>query len=623
MTATTEKKRYNRKAAIAAEPEWSQFQQDIYNWIDSGSGSLRVGAVAGSGKTTVLCAIVNRLPSTAKVSVLAFNKHTVEALRERLPSRITVATANGMGQSILTRHFYQEGAVTLEENKYRQISRKLIDGLDLSSLAIADKAAIKQAKKDLSNFLNRLIAGCQATLSEPTIESLKHLIDYYVIESPIGAALAIPLVAEALKAGELMAHQQRIVDFGDQLWLPHIWDLRPAPRDWVLLDEVQDANPAQLALYKKLLGDTGRAIAVGDEFQAIQGFAFASPAMWGKVATDLNAETLPLSVCYRCPSSHLDLARAIVSGIQPRPDAPVGELEVVAPSEIKGMAQAGDMILSRFTAPLIALCLRLIVSGIQARVRGRDIGAQLVALAEQCGSEPYSSFAGAASRYCLPKIQELRDNDDNQAADSLEDRYSAIAACHQEFGSQCATMQQFTAKIAALFTDDKAPVILSTIHRAKGDEADRVFLLGVNSLPYLEKVGQEWQEQQEWNLLYVALTRAKKSLFLVPLPRKQDRISIDELLTLPYGGLPITPVTYTTQLTSTVAPTEAIETVWMPAIGDRVHKRFQEGWNGSVALLTADERVEVLWDYDDYALTCKPADLRPYSEKYQKSFQKA
>jgi superfamily I DNA/RNA helicase len=103
-----------------------------------------------------------------------------------------------------------------------------------------------------------------------------------------------------------------VIDFGDQLWLLHRWNLQPVEKDFVLLDEIQDANPAQLALYKKLVGTNGRAIAVGDSRQAIQGFAFAAPQMWQQVEVELDTETLPLSVCYRCPSSHLDLARSIV-----------------------------------------------------------------------------------------------------------------------------------------------------------------------------------------------------------------------------------------------------------------------------------------------------------------------
>jgi DNA helicase-2/ATP-dependent DNA helicase PcrA len=58
-------------------------------------------------------------------------------------------------------------------------------------------------------------------------------------------------------------------------------------------------------------------------------------------------------------------------------------------------------------------------------------------------------------------------------------------------------------------------VKIYTIHRAKGLEADRVFILNYSRLPET-KIGQnEWEMEQEINLKYVAITRAKKVLYLI------------------------------------------------------------------------------------------------------------
>jgi len=50
-------------------------------------------------------------------------------------------------------------------------------------------------------------------------------------------------------------------------------------------------------------------------------------------------------------------------------------------------------------------------------------------------------------------------------------------------------------------------VLLSTIHRAKGMEADRVFLLEPLLLPH-PRATRTWEKEQEENLRYIALTRA-------------------------------------------------------------------------------------------------------------------
>ena len=68
-------------------------------------------------------------------------------------------------------------------------------------------------------------------------------------------------------------------------------------------------------------------------------------------------------------------------------------------------------------------------------------------------------------------------------------------------------------EIEALFSDDSSAVTLSSIHRAKGLEAARVFLLQTED-PFAES-RQEWELAQEKNCLYVAYTRAKRELYLV------------------------------------------------------------------------------------------------------------
>lgn len=57
--------------------------------------------------------------------------------------------------------------------------------------------------------------------------------------------------------------------------------------------------------------------------------------------------------------------------------------------------------------------------------------------------------------------------------------------------------------------------IISTIHSVKGEEADRVFILDYPEFPYYFRNMSKDQEEQEKNLQYVAITRAKKSLFLI------------------------------------------------------------------------------------------------------------
>ena len=67
--------------------------------------------------------------------------------------------------------------------------------------------------------------------------------------------------------------------------------------------------------------------------------------------------------------------------------------------------------------------------------------------------------------------------------------------------------------------NDNVPII-STIHSMKGGEADNVFIYDYPNFPYEFKGMSDEEKQQEKNLLYVAITRTKKNLYLLGL--KED-----------------------------------------------------------------------------------------------------
>jgi len=64
--------------------------------------------------------------------------------------------------------------------------------------------------------------------------------------------------------------------------------------------------------------------------------------------------------------------------------------------------------------------------------------------------------------------------------------------------------------IRTIFTDEIVGICLSTVHKIKGLEANRVFIVRPDLLPLPNAHG--WQSIQEKNLAYVAYTRAKLEL---------------------------------------------------------------------------------------------------------------
>ncbi|MBA3823043.1 MAG: UvrD-helicase domain-containing protein [Ktedonobacterales bacterium] len=263
------------------------------------------------------------------------------------------------------------------------------------------------------------------------------------------------------------------------IYLPWKWHLGPKPVDIVLIDECQDLSAAVLDLALKCAKpDGGRLIFVGDRAQAIYGFAGADDQAFDRIVERTQATQLPLSICYRCLASHVELAKAIVPQIEARPDAPEGIVEHISEDDLierlRGLRglPGQALVVCRVTAPLIALCIRLIGQQINARVRGREIGEQLIELLEAVLDMPgarYEQFGDWLATYEQLQVERLRQRpaeDAEPLIQALTDRAAAVRVCYEAFGMP--TAGALKEKMRALFSKEKPDVWLSTVHKAKG-----------------------------------------------------------------------------------------------------------------------------------------------------------
>ena len=93
----------------------------------------------------------------------------------------------------------------------------------------------------------------------------------------------------------------------------------------------------------------------------------------------------------------------------------------------------------------------------------------------------------------------------------VRDKQDTIVAIAE--GSRAETVGQVCARIEELFVGPKeGRVVLGTKHGAKGLEADEVVILD-DHLQARAKL--PWQQQQEKNLRYVGVTRARRRLRFV------------------------------------------------------------------------------------------------------------
>lgn len=478
----------------------SPFQERIFSFTADRSPANKhgiVSAVAGSGKTTTL-AHASQLIGTSGL-FCAFNKHIAEALKLRLAKNMRATTVHAIGMSTLYAAGWRSKP-QVDESKYWTIVREYsATADDLKGIDRAIPRIVAMAR------FARLTLTDYTKIDDLHAMSIRYGLDW---DEKIGEAIA-PVVDR----GRLLAMQSGAIDFTDMLYLPHAFGLRPRQHQFVFVDECQDLSKAQLELVMQCIAPGGRSLWVGDPSQAIMQFAGADSQSYYAIKERTGAVELPLSICYRCPTAVLDLARKIVPHILPRPNAPAGVVRQVGEEALLS-AREGDLIMCRRNAPLVKHCLRLIRRGIQARVRGRDIGKELADTVRDIGRHVvnYFQFPAIVDRHCEKHLRVL--NDSNAPPDQIEmfsDTCAAIIECFEGF-SECRSVSALAEKIESIFSDVNASIWFSSIHRAKGLEADRTFVLNFSSLGTARDGANREQAMQEVNLKYVAITRAKQCL---------------------------------------------------------------------------------------------------------------
>jgi hypothetical protein len=218
------------------------------------------------------------------------------------------------------------------------------------------------------------------------------------------------------------------------------------------------------------------------------------------------------------------LARSIFKAegykLEARHNAPKGIIKDIWEADIIDLVKPGDLIISRINAPLVPLCFQLIREGIAARIKGRDIGANLITLIKKVEKQvdgginwkdPYESFYKWLDGQESILTKQIKDPDSRDSAiQQTKDKVDTILAIWD--GKQPKTQDAMVKAINDLFAEEGATVWLSTIHKAKGLEADNVFIVMPSKMPH-PMAKKPWEIEQEYNMKFVALTRSKQSLY--------------------------------------------------------------------------------------------------------------
>jgi len=482
---------------------WSTYQEEIFTAVETihaGGRDLVVLARAGTGKTTTVIEAVIRYCRRnvgRKVLTCAFNVKNAKELDQRLQAAgldwktASAKTLNAVGLATVRKAW----------GKGVQVDAK--KGKEAAKEACRQLAAVAQRVVTPTGKVQRLATLAKITLTDPAdLDAIERLARRFAVGDEDAEVDALARLAA--RAMELSAEDRSRVDFDDQLWFPHHFSLTPWQHDLVVVDEAQDMNPSQLALARKSVKRGGQLIAIGDDRQAIYGWRAADSGFLSRMVEELNARTLLLPRTYRCGTSIVTEAKRLVPDYEADVSNPPGIVRSTSSAKMLVEVVRGDFILCRANAPLLPICLELLRNRIPAAIQGRDILGQILGMIDKSQCVTTADLADWLHDYETRERGKLLDQDaEEDLLQALSDRCACLRALMPEADSTA----ELKERLDELFsdTDDASRVTLSTAHRAKGLERDRVWLLR-----------DSFREGgQESNCLYVAITRARSELVYV------------------------------------------------------------------------------------------------------------
>lgn len=530
--------------------EWSSFQKDIFNFVEKSDESLFVEAVAGAGKTTNLVKIASMIPANGAI-FLAFNKHIKDELQKKLPNDMAVMTMNALGFRAWKEH--AGWGVKVNASKVDDIIDKHIELVDEKKIKTEDKEEMGQLSAEsgrlwkLRGLIRKMVSTCKANLAVPKSqvdlgEDLFYLevLDQWFWDSyfetndveleianlynidynpndPVAYAKLQESVGRhyrfACEKAEFILFKnnmiQETIDFDDQLYFPLLFKIYMRKYQHILCDEAQDFSRIQLELIKKVSNTRSQVIGVGDRMQAIYQWRGADEKAVDRFIEYFKCNQLPLPITYRCGKKIVEEAQKHNPQIQAWTGTGEGKVDHIGSNYTYKTFTDEDLVICRFNAPILAFMLEMIDSGQRVRYVGKDMKNELAALVRNFNATDIYSFEKLLTQWYEVQSEKLEQKFKQYELVQLRDKYFTLKTICKKVRSNDRPSKLID-MVYDIFSGTSG-VRVSSVHRAKGLEAKKVYIIDGDLMPFKNPKKEE-ATQEEINIAYVGITRAKDEL---------------------------------------------------------------------------------------------------------------
>ena len=320
----------------------------------------------------------------------------------------------------------------------------------------------------------------------------------------------------------------KLVDFNDmiQKFIDRANDLCPT-FDVVFIDEAQDLSPIQWKMYDELKKKSKHIVLAGDDDQAIYGWAGADVERFQKEP----GKEIVLPKSYRVPQSIQSIANKILDRIpderrilktwQPRKETGNIYPESYSLQEIP--VQDGNwLILARTNYRLINLMPDLQAMGIYYEYKNK----------KSFSEKLYKTIINW-TRYVKgeelneAEIRDILEYTEYKTIDEIDKDLKWYELLQLDLDDSLYIRKMLERREPL---SSKPRVKLSTIHAAKGGEADNVLLVLDMSKRTLESLQRSLEKQdEEHRVWYVGVTRAKQNLYFIAGKNKERSYDIESL----------------------------------------------------------------------------------------------
>lgn len=461
----------------------------------SGSEVLKTKAFAGTGKTT-LCDLITQ--GKEGFIYLAFNKAMQEQAEKRLYDSVETRTVDSLAYVVVKpwERWGQDRIKYETRTDYQRIADEL--GLPGNFAGFTRASLAKVVDQVLNNYCN----------SGDEFLALAH-----VPETDFPDSVEENLVEWAVQLWERIISESGWIPIRPQhvmKWWEQIGGVIPDRYEHVIFDEAQDANGAFMNI---LARSSTRRILIGDHHQQLYQWRGAVDAM-----SKIQGDEYAITQSWRFGASIADYANSILQRKTTPPiQGVIGNSGISSEVYVYNEANPPEWpvaVLARTNADVFYKAVQIAEAGHMLHIVGGMSNMKRLLL------DALQLYRGAARpyrHYALTQFSTwmaLVYTEETTGDAELRRVRKIVERDHERLEEQLHLLERYHQE-----NERREAVILSTTHKVKGREWERVMLL--NDFISHETVGDYEGETRdmELNTLYVAATRAIRKLYI---PRSLD-----------------------------------------------------------------------------------------------------